>query len=127
MELYRVISMEEYNKYIDKKEDKHADSEIAKLPKLVQRKIKKITDCLLENDVEVDSNGKIKETTEYFSSGENILPHLVYAIKGGKDKPTDWLNFVSLLTNCKLPKDILCQKATTDLKRSKRHAKDNSN
>lgn len=126
MELYRVISMDDYNKYLEKKEEKPVDSELAKLPKIVQRKIKKILDCFTENDVLVDPNGVVKENSEYFSAGDNILPHLVYSIKGGKDKPSDWTNFVSLLITCKLPKDVLSQKASQDLKRARRHAKDSS-
>lgn len=118
--------MEEYNKYIEKKEEKETEPEILKLPKLVQRKIKKIIECLSDNGVDVDANGTVTDASEYFSSGESILSHLIYGIRGGKDKPSDWTNFLSLLTNCKIPKDTLCQKAINDLKRAKKNAKTSS-
>ncbi len=38
MDVYKVLSIEDYNKYIEIKEEKSEQVEIEKIPKLVQKK-----------------------------------------------------------------------------------------
>ncbi len=79
-------------------------------------------DCLLQAELSVDGNGNVLAGSDYFSAGQNILPHLLFTLKG-KERPSDYSNFAVILAACKLPKDLICQKATTEIKRAKRHAK----
>lgn len=116
MELFKIVPLDDYNRYIEVKKEKCLEDDISELPKLLQRKVKRVLDCLVESGITVDESGKTG------SLEQNILPYILYAIKG-KDRPLDWSSFALLLVNCKLPKDLLCEKASGEVKRAKRNAK----
>ncbi len=122
MELFKIIPLDDYNKFIKVgefkkfREESCLDQEISELPKLLQRKVKKLLDCLTESGITVVESGRAE------SLDQSVLPYIVCALKG-KDRPSDWSSFALLLINCKLPKDLLCEKASVELKRAKRNAK----
>lgn len=123
MDFFKIVPIEDYNKYTQIEPATPDDSEIEKIPKYLQKKIKKLIDYLSQAEIIVDGRGIVTSASEYLTTGENILPHLVYSIKG-KDRPSDYSNFATILATIKLPRDLLCQKANTDVKRAKRNAKE---
>lgn len=97
-----------------------------KIPKLAQRKVKKLLDFLSREGLSWDDTGLVNNPPSPFSSPFSILPFALYAVKG-KDRPHEWYNFVNFLSKLKIPREFLCLKAITDIKRAKRNEKEKDN
>lgn len=121
VEMYKVVPLSIYSKCMEESEKKTTKEQIEKLPKLSQRKVKRLLDILQENGVIWDEHGKLTKTPNEILESTDVIPLVEFAVRG-KNKPSGWNNFALLLGTLKLPKDILCATAIRDVKRAKKHA-----
>lgn len=120
LELFKVIPVKRA-KYDDSQVELSLDDKIRQLAQHTQRKVKKLIASLENSGYSLDKSGYIRGG----SLQDSVLPYLLYAIKG-RDKPSDWTTFASILASCKLPKDILSARASLDVRRARRNAKESS-
>lgn len=92
------------------------------MPKLAQRKAKKLLELLRENGLHWSEYGILTSKPSELEDATDIVPLVKYAIRG-KDKPSSWDTFALFLSGLKIPKDTLCASAVRDLKRAKKNAK----
>lgn len=121
VEMYKVVPLSIYSKCMEESEKKTTKEQIEKLPKLSQRKVKRLLDILQENGVIWDEHGKLTKTPNEILENTDVIPLVEFAVRG-KNKPSGWNNFALFLGTLKLPKDILCATAIRDVKRAKKHA-----
>lgn len=121
VEMYKVVPLSIYSKCMEESEKKTTKEQIEKLPKLSQRKVKRLLDILQENGVIWDEHGKLTKTPNEILESTDVIPLVEFAVRG-KNKPSGWNNFALFLGTLKLPKDLLCATAIRDVKRAKKHA-----
>lgn len=119
LELFKVVPVKKTRSSRESRDESPLEEEIEQLPRLTQRKVKKLLACLKDADVHFDQAGFIKSRSDTLQ--HTILPYLLYAVKG-KEKPADWNKFASILTLCKLPRDLLATRAQLDVRRARRYA-----
>ncbi len=121
VEMYKVVPLSIYSKCMEESEKKSAKEQLDQLPKLAQRKAKRLLDIFQENGVTWDEQGKLTNSPNELSQGTNIIPLVEFAVRG-KNKPDGWNNFALFLGTIKIPKYLLCATAIRDVKRAKKHA-----
>ncbi len=121
LELFKVVPVQKHDNRLNLRQKATFQQEIAQQSQQAQRKIKKLVASLKDSGVIIDKSGFITSDSEVFE--ENVLPHLLYAVKG-KDKPANWIDFASILATCRLPRNILATRPQSDVRRLRRNAKD---
>lgn len=123
MELFKVLSLEEYEKCMSYETPTLLVSEIKKIPKAAQRKVKKFIELLSKEGLTWNESGVVENPPQPFTSHFSILPFVNYATRG-KDRPHEWSLFASYLSQFKIPKDLLSLKASAEIRKAKRNEKE---
>lgn len=121
VEMYKVVPLSIYSKCMEESEKKTTKEQLEELPKIAQKKAKRLLDFLEENGVSWDEHGILTKKPSELAESTDIIPLVQFAVRG-KNKPSGWNNFAYFLGTLKIPKDILCTIAISDIKRSKKYA-----
>lgn len=121
MELYKLVPLEVYASGMEASHHKPLSEQLSELPKVTQRKAKRLFDILSEAGVEWDDFGKVTSSNDGLQVGVDILPLVLYTLKGNK-RPETYGNFAFFLGSIKLPPGLASQKASVEIKKSKKYA-----
>lgn len=101
---------------------KNIKEQIDKIPKLAQRKAKKLCDGLRDNGLEWNEHGILISKPNELETLSELLRHVIYAVRG-KKRPTNWNKFTVFVSSLKIPKDLLCATAMQEVKKAKKNVK----
>lgn len=120
MELYRIISEEDYQKLIDQKPiSKKATFEL--LNKIQKRRAIEIVRLLKRSGISPDEKGEIKSESLTF----RLEPYVTFTVTGG-ERPDHFETFLALLTSSKIPVPLIHKSIRAEYKEIKKNAKKRS-